>query len=142
MVTVEVQQTGTVSRVCLVTEWTRDLLPPTNDSTPSTAGIVARSMQKSFDRLCASLTSTIREVVIAVIRPEDDPAVLAGVKGVERAMYDLRNNMPTMARQRRLAFRLSKQTWDELHSGQIFHTALEDVFTHESRYWTNVSLDD
>ena len=142
IVTVEVQPIGTISRVCLAMEGTADLVLPSNIPTSAPTPVIFGGMLKRFDDLCALLDDTVGEVVIAIIRPDDRQAVWAGVTGAERAMYDLRDQMPSMARRQRLVFRLSKQTWSELHSRQIFHSALEGVFEHDGRYWTTVTLDD
>ena len=106
---------------------------------PSTTEPVAfNSMLMHLDRLCEALGDTLREVVVATFCQESDRWQVHTVN----TMYELRNQMPFMAKQQRLSFRMSRWTYRELRSSGRHDTVLKNVFERDGGCWENVVLDD
>ena len=114
-------------------------------SAQSTAAPIApNSMLTRLDRLCESLSDTLREVVIALFPwDEDDFNALQADPVVP--MRRLRDQMPSMARRQRLVFRMSRksiQKYAAYNDGVGRETAPRHVFMRDSPHWRDVALDD
>ena len=146
LLTMRMKPTGTVSRISLTMEDASNFLPPRDDlpSAQSSATVVILdSMLRHFDRLCELLGDALREVVLALFpwyKPEDD--FEAQQADEIKMMRELRDQMPSMARQKRLVFRMSK-SWEEYgYDDVVYETVRRHVFMRDSPYWRDVTFDD
>ena len=141
----QIEPTGTVSRISLIMDEASDF-PPSSDDLPSAqstaAPIAPDSMLTRLDRLCESLGDTLREVVIALfpyLGSEFDELQANPVKPMRR----LRDQMPSMARRQRLVFRMPRKSGEEYgnYDDNIRETVRQHVFMHDSPHWRDVALD-
>ena len=136
ILTMQIEHTGTVSRISLTITNPPDFLPPSGDL-PSVR--LSSSMLARFGRLCAPLGDALREIVIAVF--PWDVAVLGALQhNPAETMYRLRDQMPRAVR-RRLVLRMpvkarSEYGYDERESVN------QHVFTCDSPYWRDIVLED
>ena len=120
--------TGVVSRVSLMVDNFFVSPPPA-------------STLRRLDTLCASLGGMLRDVVLAVLpylptgrRPlPADPRV---------PMRALRGEMPRMARERRLVFRLSREYGIAYEMNNAWETVAQHAFKRDSPDWRDIVLDD
>ena len=134
----QIEPTGTVSRISLIMNKTSTFLPSSNDlpSAQSTAAPIAPdSMLTRLDRLCESLGDTLREVVIALFPQFGDEFEKLRADPV-RPMRGLRDQMPSMSRGGRLSFRMRRGL------SVYYNGATRNIFGRGEQYWTNVALDD
>ena len=126
-----------------MTDDATDFLPSGDDlpSAQSTAAPIAPdSMLTRLDRLCESLGDTLREVVIALF-PWDEDDFKALQADPVKPMRGLRDQMPSMARWKRLVFRMSRKPARPMN-GDEYHYTCKAVFDCKSQCWTNIELDD
>ena len=114
---------------------------PSGHHLPSDRSVAPNSMLTQFDRLCESLGGTLREVVIALVRPHrDDSNALANPAEMIRRLPE---QMPNMVRRRRLLIRMSQNTRKEFVNDYNMHnTALQSVFERGGRYWVDIAHND
>ena len=144
ILTMQVNPAGIVSRISLMMDNASNFLPPSDDlpSAQSTAApIVPDSMLTRLDRLCESLGDTLREVVIALF-PRFRDSFEALQANPVKPMRGLRDQMPSMARRRRLVFRMSQKSWqDDEYDDDIYETVCQHVLVRDSPHWGDVMLD-
>ena len=93
-----------------------------------------------LDRLRETLHGTLNEVVIAFSGAGDDTRKQAYLANIADEM---RSQMPNMARQQRLVFRKSRRPLPKFSDDdKAYHTILQDVFTHDSEHWFDITFDD
>ena len=145
ILTMQIQPTGTVSRISLIM-CDASYFPPSSDDLPSAqstaAPIALHSMLTRLDQLCEPLRDTLREVVIAIF-----PWSKADFETLQadpvNLMRGLRDQMPSMARRQRLVFRMSRKSRSEYcgYFTDESETARRHVFTRDSPHWRNIALD-
>ena len=97
------------------------------------------SMLRRLDRLCESLSDTLREVVIALF-----PRMRQTIKNIVKPMRGLRDQMPSMARRQRLVFRMSRkcaEEYDDDYYDAECETARRHVFMRDNPHWRGIMLD-
>ena len=118
--------------------------PPSSDYLPSAqstaAPIAPDSMLTRLDRLCESLGNRLREVVIALF-PNGKGSFEALQADPVKPMRGLRDQMPSMARRQRLAFRMSR-TWNRGMDNGEYDAICKASFDRKSQCWTNIELED
>ena len=134
----QIQPTGTVSRISLMMSDASTFLPSSDDlpSAQSTAAPIAPdSMLTRLDRLCESLGDTLREVVIALL-PLNRYDLRALQADPVKPVRGLRDQMPSMSRSSRLSFRMLR----DYNVG--YDDATRNIFGRDEQYWTNIVLND
>ncbi|KIP11807.1 hypothetical protein PHLGIDRAFT_33126 [Phlebiopsis gigantea 11061_1 CR5-6] len=139
MLTMQIEPSGTVSRVCLMMDDPSYFLPP-SENPPSYPPAALDSTLTRLDQLCESLGATLRDVVIAYFpfHAQDPipPAELAST------MRGLRAQMPGTSGRRRLVFRTSRKAWEDFRDEHVeYDTVSERVFERGGSYWADVVLD-
>ena len=144
--TIQIEPTGTVSRISLMTHQVSNFLP-SSDNFPfaqSTAALIAPdSMLTRLDRLCESLGDTLREVVIALFPLGKDYLEELQADPV-KPMRGLRDQMPSMARRQRLVFRMSRksgQDYGVYYANDEQEFARRHIFMRSSPHWRDILLD-
>ena len=143
LLTMQIEPSGTVSRISLIIDNAFDFFP-VSDALPSAqwtaAPIAPESMLMRLDRLCESLGHKLRQVVIALFPLREGDLRALQADPVEM-MRGLRDQMPSMARWRRLAFRMSRK-WHEPLSNSEYDAICKAMFDRKSQYWMNIAPDD
>ena len=145
LLTMQIEPTGTVSSISLMTDNAFNFLPSSHDlpSAQSTAAPIAPdSMLTRLDRLCESLGDTLREVVIALF-PHNEASFEELQADPVKPMRGLRDQMPSMARRQRLVFRMPRKPGEEYgnYNNNVRETVRRHVFMHDSPDWRDVALD-
>ena len=165
ILTIQVDPSGTISRVCLMTDDAFRFRPLSNgppSAQPATTPIIIDSVLTQFDRLCESLGDTLREVVIAIFRPgfqdtevqtnrtananmesqaePDTHAEKIAQAGLVKTVSELRDQMPIMTGRQHLVFRKHQQALSHATESS-YDDELNSVFESDSKHWTDISLD-
>lgn len=138
---VQIEPSGTVSRVCLMMDDASRFLPLGDNLPSDQSTAVLDSMLARLDQLCESLGDALREVVIAHF-PFTENNAISEAELLER-MHVLRDQMPGMARRQRLVFRASRKTARDFSGESIwFDAVVERVFECDGQYWKDIDLGD
>ena len=86
------------------------------------------------------LFRSLSEVVIAFLLDEEDE--LRTQADQFKLMRRLRDQMPSMVRQRRVIFRVSKERREKYEDHSVWESLWQDIFTRGSPYWKDITLDD
>ena len=141
MVTMQIQPTGVISGVCLIMYDATDFIPwDDSPDQPAGARTAVDSPLMRFDRLCESLGSTLRGVVVALFLPDKDRA--DAQQDTPKTVRMLREQMQNMARRLCLVFRMSRQSREQLREDKMYDSVLEHVFVRDSQYWSDIKVDD
>lgn len=104
------------------------------------APIVLEGTFTRLDRLCESLSDTLREVTIGLDRPGTGGAT-AQADHLTTTLRRLRDQMPNMARRHRLVFSVLTNDLPAASDDGMYSGAARDLFKGDGQCYSNVALE-